>query len=186
VKAILVAILLPCGVAAAVYYFFLTPEVRHERAVRQLIEATAIDEWELGTFTLIFKHSLERGDVTDAQYRCIVDVTRTDFTKLLAPGIRQNLSLAEAKQAAEHYRSALGAKALKGLHFELAKQMPDYPIRVTEEPAFDIDEFEALSKWRHSNAGEKAWDIWTLSEYAVPALHANIRDRKAACKARFP
>lgn len=185
-RAILLAILLPSGIAAAVYYFFLTPEARHERAVRQLIEATAIDEWELANFTTLFKHSLERGDVTEAQYRCIVDVTRSHFTKLLAPGIRQNLTLDEARQAADYYRSALGEKALKALHFELAKLIPDHPIRVTEEPAFDIDEFEAMSKWRHTKAGEKSWDVSMLTEYSVPAIHANIRNRKADCKKQFP
>ena len=185
-KAMLLAILLPTAIFAAVYYYFFTPEARHVRAVNQLIEATSVDEMEMATFKLVYKESLARGEITASQLQCIIDVKREQFTRLFVPGIRKNLTLNEARAAVDYYRSALGAKVLRAVNFEMRKISEEHPIRVSEEPAFDIDEFEAMAKWRHSAAGEKTWDFTMLTDYAEEEILSFMRDRKAACKKQFP
>lgn len=180
-KAILLAILLPAALCFAAFHFFLSPEARHQRAARKLIEVTRIDDLESAMFKAAFRASLAEGAITEPQFECIVDMDRRQFADLLAPGIVSHLSRDEIETVIGFHQTPAGAKMLDAVYFLLARQISDLPSPVQTEPAFDIDEMDAISLWRRTPVGRKTWDLMVLVDYSNDALVANMRDRKVAC-----
>jgi hypothetical protein len=177
----LFAILLPAAICFAAFHFFLSPEARHQRSARKLVEITRIDELETAAFKAAFRDSLEKESISESQFHCIVDVDRKEFADLLTPGIVSHLSRDEIEAVTAFHQTTAGAKVLDAVYFLLARQIPDLQSPVQTEPAFDIDEMDAVSRWRRTPVGRKTWDLMVLVEYSNDALEANMRDRKLAC-----
>jgi hypothetical protein len=160
-------------------------EAAHDRAALDFIRMTQMDEFEFQSHLQTAQRLRPKYQYSDKVFACITSGTREDFASVLLPGTRSYLSQRELESGNRFYGSGLGGKYLRAIQFEIARMSGDvaYPLPVVDrEPAFDMDEFEALVFWMMSPDGRKAGNLAIVADQSEEAVLRFIGDRYKTCK----
>ena len=161
---------------------YLSTDARHERASRALVHAIRSDELAHHIFIQVYRRSHDRGRITADELRCMETATVEDFNKAIARNFAETLTPQELAAAEEFFESPVGIKYMRMVHREVAKGIPDYPIAdAGEEPTLDVDDLEALVKFRNEPRTRKVSDPDLLMGNTSEHEKKFMRDKRADC-----